>query len=44
MVGWGHWGEGGGWVCMGGGGGGGGMSEWGLSWELLRLATGKREG
>ena len=23
---------------------GGGMIEWGLSWELLRLAAGKRAG
>ena len=30
------WDEGGGWVW------GRGMSDWGLSWELLGLAAGKR--
>ena len=32
-------GEGGGWVCVWGGG----MSEWGLSWDVLRVAAGKRQ-
>ncbi len=38
MVGWRHWGEGGGWVCVGD------MSEWGLSWDVLRVVAGKRAG